>query len=775
MPGFRRSPLDDIQRIRQDLRDRYQDGFPILKELLQNADDAGAEETDGAASQLVLVLAQNGLPKAGHPLLQTAGLAVLNDGTFTANHAISITSLGMSNKASQVGAAGRFGLGLKSVFHWAEAFFYFSPHTFPADSGHQAAACDLLNPWWGRETADGRHRCWEDDWTQSRGADCAAFEQLAQQALNGGRWFGLWLPLRRPEHLRDGKGDIKPIEQRFPAADLDELLGQAWRTCLAETMPLLRRLRSVRACELGAHGLSERARFDVAANAQRMRFGLKGAASAAASGQTLSGTIQSGDALGPACAFTGIEQVNSLASLQAIKCQPWPNQTDIGEDGADRQVPEKAEPHGAVVFTRQPADAKGRLRLQHAVFLPLGELEEIPCNSQWRYCLHLHGFFFVDSGRRHIQAFDDLPDDITPDQADTELKVIKLWNRTLLSEVVAPLVLPSLDAFVKQEQMAAEEVESLVGAMRKSEILKPLLQWMCRGQRFVFRLRSGGGVWEHETWDTDTGQPRRWLALPKPTFAENEFLELLPTLKDLSGQASVSLEGKPFLAAAKPAQPDDSDLAGLLASVTVGSIENAAHLDFLLKLIPEDSAKREPDSGLIKAIVRLANKLISRPLPEDDDLARKWEQFFQRLPVGAFIRLPFKSSEPDPAIKKVLGSHDSSVALLWEDWREAAGSGVIPWADSVPIMQGLGALVLGEEKAIKQRSDMAVRLLQACKEQTGTWPHATSLGCRCLPSAPLVPRAWPQAAQTCGRHRLRGGCSPAATFGRQTSRRLRRK
>ena len=47
MPGFRHSPLDDIQRIRQDLRDRYQDGFPILKELLQNADDAGASEPNG--------------------------------------------------------------------------------------------------------------------------------------------------------------------------------------------------------------------------------------------------------------------------------------------------------------------------------------------------------------------------------------------------------------------------------------------------------------------------------------------------------------------------------------------------------------------------------------------------------------------------------------------------------------------------------------------------------------------------------------------------------
>ena len=33
MPGFRDSPFEDIQRIRQDPCDRCHEGFPILKEL----------------------------------------------------------------------------------------------------------------------------------------------------------------------------------------------------------------------------------------------------------------------------------------------------------------------------------------------------------------------------------------------------------------------------------------------------------------------------------------------------------------------------------------------------------------------------------------------------------------------------------------------------------------------------------------------------------------------------------------------------------------------
>jgi len=514
----------------------------------------------------VLVLTRNGLPGAKHPLLQSAGMAVLNDGAFTASDANSITSLGMSNKAGQANTAGKFGLGLKSIFHWAEAFFYFSPHLFPEIGQNQAAPSGLLNPWWSSAAGDGRHEDWEQAWRSGSEGDIATFRQFAQQALGGARWFGLWIPLHQPGHLHDGKGEIKPIEQRFPKAELDALLGPAWKVLLAETLPLLRRLQTDRVCELNDRRLRERERFDVGLTAQRMRFGLNGAPTEPCWRQSLTGAIQHGDNAAPACSFTGIEQANGLALLEEIKQQThWPNQSAIGEDGADRQVPEKAEPHGAVVFTRQRVEGGGTLRVQHAVFLPLGEPEECNCPDNWRYNLYLHGFFFVDSGQRRIQPFDGLPDAITPNQADSELKVIPLWNRTLLREVVAPLVLPSLDAFVEQEPMAVEEIESLVGALRKSETLEPPLPWMCRGQRFVFRLQPGGGVWAHDTWDAENGQPRRWIKLPKPDFAEAELFDLLPNLDRLSQQVVVSVEPKPFLATDKPESPNDDELAQLLS------------------------------------------------------------------------------------------------------------------------------------------------------------------------------------------------------------------
>ncbi|WCJ60906.1 hypothetical protein NXS98_07235 [Fontisphaera persica] len=140
-------------------------------------------------------------------------------------------------------------------------------------------------------------------------------------------------------------------------------------------------------------------------------------------------------------------------------------------------------------------------------------------------------FLFVDSGRRYIQPFDDLPEDMPPERVQSEFEVIKLWNRTLLRKVVAPLVLPSLHAFVQQEQAAKEEIELLVKAMLKAGKLKPLLPHVCDGQRYVFRLQPDGGHWVHEKWDLANGKPPLGLPCPNQCFLNMNCLNYCRPLK----------------------------------------------------------------------------------------------------------------------------------------------------------------------------------------------------------------------------------------------------
>ena len=45
MPDFRVSPISIVTQIKSNLQERYDYGYPILKELLQNADDAEAHDS----------------------------------------------------------------------------------------------------------------------------------------------------------------------------------------------------------------------------------------------------------------------------------------------------------------------------------------------------------------------------------------------------------------------------------------------------------------------------------------------------------------------------------------------------------------------------------------------------------------------------------------------------------------------------------------------------------------------------------------------------------
>jgi hypothetical protein len=114
MPAYLTDPRNQIIEIQRNLRDRYRTRLSILKELIQNADDAGA-------ITLLLNLCA-GQPSAANPLLRVPGLLVVNDGRFTTDNERGIRWLSATSKTEDAGAAGRFGLGQKAVFHISDAF-----------------------------------------------------------------------------------------------------------------------------------------------------------------------------------------------------------------------------------------------------------------------------------------------------------------------------------------------------------------------------------------------------------------------------------------------------------------------------------------------------------------------------------------------------------------------------------------------------------------------------------------------------------------------------
>jgi hypothetical protein len=173
-------PKHIVEHLRHNLeRYPYGDGFPLFRELLQNADDA-------EAGAVVLHLLE-GWPEARNPLLQGPGLLLVNDGKFDDSSAQGMKTFGGSVKALDEAAVGRFGLGQKSVFHICDAFV-------AVPDGYGAHRPFVVNPFHpiGREGDN----CLQ--WNEIESADARRIAEAGAGCLPGDRRLNLWFPLRSP-------------------------------------------------------------------------------------------------------------------------------------------------------------------------------------------------------------------------------------------------------------------------------------------------------------------------------------------------------------------------------------------------------------------------------------------------------------------------------------------------------------------------------------------------------------------------------------------------
>ncbi|KAK3090040.1 hypothetical protein FSP39_008727 [Pinctada imbricata] len=97
--------------------DEYPDDGQILKELIQNAEDASASEMKILYDNRQRLLSQNSKSAPYTKYFQSPALCVHNNEYFTKKDWDGIKQIGQSVKELDPSKVGRFGLGFKSVFH----------------------------------------------------------------------------------------------------------------------------------------------------------------------------------------------------------------------------------------------------------------------------------------------------------------------------------------------------------------------------------------------------------------------------------------------------------------------------------------------------------------------------------------------------------------------------------------------------------------------------------------------------------------------------------
>lgn len=623
---------DYINLIIDNLRDRYDSGFPILKELLQNADDAKARN--------FIFARHSGFPDAVHPLLKGPGLWFFNDGEFKPSDVWALRSFGINSKAGDAAAIGKFGLGMKSVFHLCEAFFYL------AWDG-QELHCKGLNPW--RQDDRDPHPEWNyshaSDWNQLE----ALIKPLALASASVASWFLLWVPLRRQEHLRNDLGkDIGPIIRRFAGDDdahpdlkfLDDL---HLPIDLAEFLPLLKHLERI---EHQGEGNLFTLNLKVD---QRL---LNDPVTECSNGQV---TLRLGDSK-QFMHFAGMKQEDQdpQGTFSGLKTRAeWPRSRYRDENWQEQENPDRTRPEAAVLFCRGPA-SKTLSKLHWAVFLPVEQGSEKLTleTSSLGHALILHGQFFIDAGRKKPHALNDLhlhPASVGIKPIDDSL-LRSTWNQHLAQRVLLPLVIPALEHYVAAIRLSDADSKALTQALKDSDWFRRFKSHICGVDAWFRTLKSDAKPGWHRVSGLDRDRLRP-LPIPPEIDPERPW-QVFPRLKAL-GLLTYDASA-PSLSNRYP-QWQEAELDNLLGEVA-GLFTDGPRMDYLFEFL----ANRDCAEPFLKT-ERLQLRIIA--LFRTGLLAAGAEGLRQHAEKS---RRLFEFVEPERRLALTVNLPDSVLQALWK-------------------------------------------------------------------------------------------------------------
>ncbi|MCK6572760.1 hypothetical protein L6V77_16905 [Myxococcota bacterium] len=430
-----------VRQIRELLEHGYTaDSF--VREMMQNADDAQAR-------RLVLAFEPDGLGgKATNPLLSGPLILIANDGRAPVGDIEALHRASGGNKETDASKVGRFGLGLKSIFHWCETFLYCGLADGDVQSG-------VVDPYVRQDGKDPVNPAWQ---VLSEG-DQGELLNALRRCLGGGeaQSDGLLLvaPLRLSEHLNRGDMRLAGFQWMRGRTERPELfetelatgMGGTPRHLLAEHVLVLAQCAHLETVQAnwtgGSYEVAVRQQPESGDRPSRMgRYRDPPGITPPRFERDFGCVIGVRE---PSACEWDVEVIGAEArapvALELRQSPDWPmNMEEVeGQPGVYQKRPRKAVGHGAVTLLRWRSHLASRVVARWAAFLPLdvhynphGESPVAKNVQSLGACdVVFHGYVFVTPDRKAVYGWTTGGDENRTDSA---------WNQAVLKETCLPLL-----------------------------------------------------------------------------------------------------------------------------------------------------------------------------------------------------------------------------------------------------------------------------------------------------------------------------------------------
>lgn len=513
----------DIEAIRDLLRG-YGSSRSILKELIQNAEDAGADRLD-----FFYLPADSA---ATHSLMRGPSFLVVNNGAFTVEHRHAIRQINLGTKGTDDRAIGRFGKGLKSVFAWCEAFFIVA-RTDMEKGWPVPTIADLFNPWHGW-----RHTSWEETFEQYVSEITTCVERCVSPVYPEEPWLAFLFPLRSTIHGDDTDGETEWISPDLPGDDMHFMakLSKEMRG-LAPSLVNLRNLKQITISDKTSGSASSLV-WERPDGSDRIPSPDEPEQETAVRGEALMKCQSNGETQYRYTGLAGLLPADSVAHLE--QAQDWPKvvkRTPQGRSMAACKA--KGRPHFATLITAsaiEPKETQGSLDLRWSVFFPIGQQPGSPSPVRLtaiprHITVNLHGFFFLDSERLRIDGLDN---GFKPNGATSSSSCLE-WNRIVATQGTLKCLPKAVADFAEREALNTSQCRELAAAIRQTSVWRNFDEDVCRRDTWRPCWRAGEEVWELVSANAPI------LLIPEP-LKPREILASLPALTGISKERKLVLQ-----------------------------------------------------------------------------------------------------------------------------------------------------------------------------------------------------------------------------------------